>query len=90
MLEIFRISAAGNAEADPKEPIKLLEINADTSATGILPIYLPALPDKGITFPSVIVEITPQESVQLRANALTLPNGWTIGDLIPNPAECPQ
>ena len=84
---IFRIRGSTESEALPGEPIKLLEVNDNTVALGILPIHFGPNPGAGITFPSVIVEVTPDEFDQLRTNRLQLPPGWQIGPLIPRPAR---
>jgi hypothetical protein len=66
-------------EGDPKEPIKLLEVNSDTSADGIVPLAFGARPDAGITFPSVIVDVTPEEYEKIKGDPASLPNGWQLG-----------
>jgi hypothetical protein len=81
LVSVFRL--AGPAETDA-EPIKLLEVNRDTVPTGIMPLGFDAAPERGILYPSVIVEVTPEEYEQIRSGALALPNGWRIGDDIPN------
>jgi hypothetical protein len=66
-------------EADPKEPVKLLEVNRDTTASGIHPLFFGAQPVRGIFFPCVIIEITPAEYEELQRGTLSLPNGWRLG-----------
>jgi hypothetical protein len=80
------------AEADvvragpAKDPvIRLLEVNENTPPSGIVPLGFAPHPASGIHFPSVIVEVTPQELNEIKANRLSLPNGWVIGPLIPRP-----
>ena len=85
MTGIFRLSGSAEAEAKPNEPIKLLEVNQKTIASGIMPIQFGPSPASGIHFSSVILEITPDEYQQLERNELVLPNGWRIGERIPNP-----
>lgn len=75
--EIYRIEAPGQ-EANPTEPVKLLEISPNTSTSGIVPIWLTPYPKAGIFFPSVIVEVHPSEVTSLRNNVLALPNGWRV------------
>ncbi len=86
MMQIFRLSAGAEAEAKPEEPIKLLEVNQGTVATGIMPLKFDPLPSRDIHYATVIVEITPEEFAKLQARELTLPHGWVVGDLLPRPA----
>jgi hypothetical protein len=81
LVSIFRLIGPAGTE---EEPIKLLEVNRDTVPTGIMPLGFDAAPDRGIPYPSIIVEVTPDEYEQIRSGALALPNGWRIGDEIPN------
>src|SRR5215471_4160840 len=74
--EIYTISSATPYESSPKEPIKLLEVNANTIASGIMPLKFDAAPASGIDYPSVIVEVTPAEYERIKKNELPLPNGW--------------
>lgn len=76
---IFRLEAPGR-EDDPAEPIKLLEVNPNTTASGIMPVGLSAHAPSGIFFPSIIVEVRPTEWEQLRARQLVLPHGWRLFD----------
>jgi hypothetical protein len=59
--------------------IRLLEVNAETFASGIVPVGFGPHPPSGIPFPSVIVEVTPREFDDLKSGRLTLPDGWTLG-----------
>jgi len=64
-----------------REPLKLLEVNADTSPSGIVPIgFSPDLPR--IPFPFVLVEITPGEFEDVSAGRLALPHGWRLDETI--------
>src|SRR3954451_7324023 len=85
MMQIFRITGGAAAEVLPNEPIKLLEVNENTIPLGIMPLGFGPAPTYGIHFPSVIVEVTPDEYERIRSKELELPNGWTIGDLLPKP-----
>lgn len=77
--KIFRL--LGPREAAENEPIKLLEVNPATSPSGIWPIaFTPDPPD--VPFGSVVVEVTPGEYEDIRANRLALPNGWTVGEAL--------
>lgn len=86
MIKIFRLRARPETEASLAEPIKLLEVNAATVASGILPLSFAAMPARGLPFPMVIVEVTPEEFEMIERNELKLPHGWTIGEEIPRPA----
>jgi hypothetical protein len=85
MTHIFRLVGTPEAEINPSEPIKLLEVNESTIPSGILPLHFGPLPSAGFHYPSVIVEITPEEYQQVQSQELKLPNGWKVGDLIPRP-----
>src|SRR5579862_8486261 len=65
------------------EPIQLLEVNANTIASGIMPLRFDAVPASGIPFASVIVEVTPEEYEQIKRNELKLPDGWSLGPVLP-------
>jgi hypothetical protein len=67
------------------EPIKLLEVNTNTIASGIMPLRFDAAPASGIPFPSVIVEVTPDEYEKIKRKELLLPNGWLLGPVVPRP-----
>ena len=85
--KIFRLTGTSEAEASPQEPIKLLEVNELTPPSGILPLGFDPYPASGILYPSIIVEVTPEEYQQIEGNQLKLPRGWTVGPLIPRPPE---
>src|SRR5207244_1725075 len=72
---VFRIELSGQ-ESNPGEPVKLLEVNPNTTVSGIMPVRLSAHAPSGIFFPSVIVEIHPSEYDRLLAGELSLPRGW--------------
>jgi hypothetical protein len=84
--QIFTLRDPPEAEALPDTPIKLLEVNANTVATGVVPLRFGPAPAEGMHFPSVIVEVTPAEFRTIRAGKLPLPGGWRLGELIPKPA----
>lgn len=65
------------------EPIKLLEVNENTTAMGIRPVFFGASPARGFLFPSVIVEVTPQEFETIRNKPEILPNKWSLGTELP-------
>jgi hypothetical protein len=87
MQRIHRIVGSPDVEARPDEPIKLLEANGSTIASGIVPLPFGPLPESGIHYSSIIVEVTPAEFRRIQAGKLPLPNGWTVGELIPRPTE---
>ncbi|HEV2991521.1 MAG TPA: hypothetical protein VG759_24005 [Candidatus Angelobacter sp.] len=78
---IIRLVADGDREHDSREPIKLLEVNPDTSPSGILPIAFGADPPR-VPFPSVIIEVTEAEFDKIRNGSLFLPDGWKLGDTL--------
>jgi hypothetical protein len=84
---IFRVYVAGQAEARPDEPIKLLEVNENTIAAGVMPLGFSPAPDIGIHHPSIILEVTPEEFEQIQREQLRLPSGWNLGDLLPRPSR---
>lgn len=85
MMGIYRLQSAEGGETNPNEPIKLLEVNEDTIAAGVMPLHFGAFPSRGLDYPTVIIEITPEEFEQVKANQLKLPNGWQLGPEIPKP-----
>ncbi len=78
---IIRVVADEDSEADSSEPIKLLEVNPDTSASGILPIAFGADPPN-IPFPSVVIEVTEGEFDEIQNGRLFLPEGWQLGNTL--------
>jgi len=84
--QIYRITAGADLEEQPNEPVKLLEVSESTIPAGVMPLRFGPIPTRGIHFPSVIVEITPDEFAKMQAHELKLPSGWIVGDLIPKPA----
>jgi hypothetical protein len=89
LTHVFRLIKTPEAEASPTEPIKLLEVNEHTVPSGILPIRFGPSPAAGLHFPSVILEVTPDEYQKIQANELRLPDGWVVGELIPRPCPGP-
>jgi hypothetical protein len=64
-----------NPEQAPE--IRLLEINAETFATGMVQsFYFP--PSDEIPYAMLIAEITPEEWQQVLLKKLPLPEGWTL------------
>ncbi|WP_165228668.1 hypothetical protein [Aquisphaera insulae] len=89
LIQVFRVLATPELEALSSEPIKLLEVNDLTSASGILPIGFGPAPGIGIHHPTIIIEVTPEEFDQILTQELALPNGWQIGKLIPRETAAP-
>lgn len=88
LTQIFRIRGHAEVEVNHVEPIKLLEVNENTFSAGVHPLQFG--PANGIPFPSVIVEVTPDEFAKIQSDQLKLPKGWTIGEeiaKIPDGAE---
>jgi hypothetical protein len=79
--QVFRITAAEEHESRASEPIKLLEVNRDTVPSGIVPLQFDPHPASG-NFPSVVVEVTPEEFQQIELGSLRLPEGWVLGELL--------
>lgn len=75
------IRLVSSVEDDPREPIKLLEVNPATSPSGILPIAFAADPPS-VPFPSVVVEVTENEFLRIGSGMLVLPSGWQLGDTL--------
>ena len=85
---IFRVLAASEVEADPKEPVKILEKPAiyDLPAWRCsCRIYFRAYPQGGFHYPHSIVQIAPEDLPQI-GNELPLPDGWRLGPEFPRPA----
>lgn len=76
---IVRVIADQEQASD--EPVKLLEVNPDTSPSGIVPIAFGPDPPR-IPFPSVVIEVTEAEFENIRTGRLPLPDGWRLGDTL--------
>ena len=86
LTQIFRITGSAEVELRPLEPVKLLEVNENTVPSGIMPIQFGPSPASGLYYPSIILEVTPDEFQGIQNQELKLPNGWKVGDLIPRPS----
>lgn len=84
---IFRLTGSAEVEVRPVEPIKLLEVNANTVPSGVLPVNFGPAPASGIPYPSVIVEISPDEFAKIQSHELALPKGWLLGEELPKPTD---
>ena len=61
--------------------------NKDEEETSvIMPIEFGPAPASGVHFPSIILEVTPDEYEKIKTGELVLPNGWEIGEEIPRAA----
>jgi hypothetical protein len=88
MLQAFRLRAGEEAEASPREPIKLLEVNANAFPSGVLlPVDCGSAPEVGIPYRLVIAEVPPSEFAKIQSGEWTLPRGWIIGEELPRPPE---
>ena len=73
---------------DPNDlRIKLLEVNELTVPTGIVPVGFPPHPASGLHYPSVVIEVTPQEYEAIQRNQLYLPDGWEVRDTYERPGS---
>jgi hypothetical protein len=79
---VRRLMATPELEADPEEPIKLLEVSDATTADGIIPVYFGPHLKSGMIYPSLIVEITPSEYQDILRDSFTLPHGWQLGEIL--------
>lgn len=77
LVEIWRI--VGDNEASPTEPIKLIEVNVATVATGSVTPFAFA-PTQEVPFPTVVAEVTPDEFDAVRRDPKRLPNGWRLSN----------
>lgn len=68
------VSANENA---PDEPIKLLEVNAATVATGNVEAFGFA-PTPEVPFAILIAEVTPEEYGRIERHEIRLPDGWSL------------
>jgi hypothetical protein len=87
--KIIRLTGSAEVEVRPVEPIKLLEVNANTVPSGVLPVSFGPAPASGIPYPSVIVEVSPEEFAKIQTQELKLPKGWHLGEELPKPPEDP-
>ncbi len=83
--DIIQLNQQVECEVVHGKKIALLEVNENTVPCGIVPIEFGPAPASGIHYPSVIVEVTPEEFEQIKTNKLPLPDGWSLGSPIPNP-----
>lgn len=87
LTQIFCLIGKAELEASRSEPIKLLEVNENTVPAGVMPLHFGPVPAIGIPFPSIIVEVTPEEFTKIKTHELKLPKDWEIGEELPKAAE---
>ncbi len=75
LVVVWRI--VSDNEALPTEPIKLLEVNEATVATGSITPFAFA-PSNDVPYPTMIAEITPEEFDAAKREPARLPHGWRI------------
>jgi hypothetical protein len=84
---VIRITGSAEVEIRPAEPIKLLEVNVNTVASGVLPVSFGPAPASGVPYSSVIVEVSPEEFAKIETQELKLPRDWRLGEELPKPTE---
>jgi hypothetical protein len=62
-----------------------LEVNADTVPSGVTPVYFGPRADRGMPYPRVIIDLTPDEFSQVQSSELALPDGWRVCEPLPRP-----
>jgi len=83
---ITHIYRLGGGHPDDRT-IRLLEINPDTIPTDrIVPVGFGPDAPGGMPYPSVIIEVTPEEFRKLETGEWSLPEGWRRRDLFKRPA----
>ena len=87
--KVIRLTGEAEAEVQPSEPIKLLEVNEHSVPAGVMPINFGPNPAGGVPYPFIIVEVTPEEFAQIQSDELKLPRGWLLGEELPKPADDP-
>lgn len=74
LVRVYRVISKN--EDDPREPIKLIEVNDQTVSTGSFEAYGFA-PTLDVPFPTLIAEVTPGELEELRRSG-RIPEGWDV------------
>lgn len=82
LVRVVRLRTPPGPTDGGQEPVALLEVNEETTASGVLPIHFGPDPASQIYHPSIIIEVTPEEYVKITRGELELPNGWELGDLL--------
>lgn len=76
------LSIKGKDGDKPDDPIRLLQVNLNTTVSGVVVLRFPPTPASG-NFPTIIVEVTPGEYQDIKEQKLKLPADWVIGEEIP-------
>jgi hypothetical protein len=64
-------------KSDTVTKVRLLEINPDTFATGVVQsFYFP--PSDEVPYPLVLAEVTPDEWQKILRDEISLPEGWSL------------
>ncbi len=71
------IRIVGETEDAPNDPIKLLEVNAATVATGSVERFAFA-PTASVPYPTVVAEVTQDEYERITRREMKLPTGWSL------------
>jgi hypothetical protein len=83
LTQIFRITDKAQVEAGRNEPIKLLMVNENTVEYGVMPLHFGPVPAIGIPYPSILIEVTPNEFQKIQSHELELPKGWEVEEELP-------
>ena len=81
---IYHIHGATPIRSQTSTPAAILEVTEFTAPMGVMPLGFGPDPDQGLRRPSVVIQITPEEFERIQSGELKLPEGWTVGDLIPD------
>ncbi len=85
LIDAYRLVAPGEREAEPTEPVKLLEVNRETVELGLCPVYFSADPRNGARYSLVVIEVTPNEFTEDLPAQIEREFGWTLGERIELP-----
>jgi hypothetical protein len=77
---VVRVLSPDERDEGGTEPVKVLEVNPSTLAAGVQPVYF--IPDvaAGIRYATVIIEVTPEEYEEIRAQRRPLPYDWRLDE----------
>ncbi len=68
-------------DQDANDPIKLLEVLEGAMELGILPVGFPPDPERGIEYPTLVIEVSPKEYKAISEGRLGFGNrGWMMGE----------
>lgn len=83
-VEIYRFFSPN--EESPDEPIKLLEVNADTLETGRVDAFGFG-PSGDVPYSTITAIVTDSEMKKIRQGEIALPEGWDLKTAKPYPRE---